>query len=170
MEIAGSAQRALSVDPQFDELHFIEKRPVCLNALREMVAGDLRVTIHDGDANEAIRKLCAEINWRGTRGVIFLDPFGAELDWETLKVIAATEALDVWYLFPLSSVFRNAPHAVEKLTPDKRASITKILDTPEWEAEFYSEPKTRAGFFFLRRQGQKGPSTSMRLRPLSSGG
>lgn len=33
-EIAGSAQRALSVNPPFDALHFIEKRPACLKALR----------------------------------------------------------------------------------------------------------------------------------------
>jgi three-Cys-motif partner protein len=147
-EIAGSAQRAFGVHPPFDELHFIEKRPACLKALREMIAGDRRVTIHEGDANAAIRKLCAEIDWRGSRGVIFLDPFGASLEWETLKIIAATKALDVWYLFPLSSVFRNAPRALEKLTPEKRASITKILGTSEWEAEFYREPpKTRIGFF-----------------------
>ncbi|MGO8975704.1 MAG: three-Cys-motif partner protein TcmP [Steroidobacteraceae bacterium] len=128
-EIAGSAQRALSIYPPFDALHFIEKRPACLKALRKMVAGNRRVTIHEGDANAAIRKLCCEIDWRRTRGVIFLDPFGASLEWETLKVIAATKALDVWYLFPLSSVFRNAPHALEKLTSEKRASITKILGT-----------------------------------------
>jgi three-Cys-motif partner protein len=147
MEIAGSAQRALRVDPQFDELHFIEKRPACVKALREMVANDPRVTIHEGDANVAIRRLCKDIDWRGTRGVIFLDPFGAAVDWETLNVIAETRALDVWYLFPLSSVFRNAPRAFEKLTSEKRASITKILGTSDWEAEFYRESKTRTGFF-----------------------
>jgi hypothetical protein len=45
-----------------------------------MTAGDPRVTIHDGDANDAIRKLCGEIDWGRTRGVIFLDPFGASLE------------------------------------------------------------------------------------------
>jgi three-Cys-motif partner protein len=152
-EIAGSAQRALSVDPPFDALHFIENRPACLKALRKMTAGDRRVMIHDDDANVAIRKLCGEIDWRRTRGVIFLDPFGASLEWETLKVIAATNALDVWYLFPLSSIFRNAPHALENLTPEKRASITKILGTAEWEAEFYREPpKVRTGFFDIEER------------------
>jgi three-Cys-motif partner protein len=150
-EIAGSAQRALSVDPPFDALHFIERRPACLTALRKMAVGDLRVTIHDGDANTAIRKLCRVIDWRWTRGVIFLDPFGASMEWETLKLIAATKALDVWYLFPLSSVFRNAPHAPEKLTPDKRASITKILGTSEWESEFYRAAQP-TGFFGLERK------------------
>jgi three-Cys-motif partner protein len=154
-EIAGSAQRALSIDPPFDALHFIEKRPACLKALRKMTAGDRRVTIHDGDANAAIRKLCGEIDWGRTRGVIFLDPFGASLEWQTLKVIAATKALDVWYLFPLSSVFRNAPHALEKLTPEKRASITKILGTSEWEAEFYRELKVGTGFFDIEERKVK---------------
>lgn len=153
IEVAGSAQRALSVHPPFDALHFIEKRPACLKALQKMAAGDRRVAIHDGDANAAIRKLCGEIDWRRTRGVIFLDPFGASLEWETLKIIAATKALDVWYLFPLSSVFRNAPHALEKLTPEKRASITKILGTSEWEAEFYREPpKVRMSFFDIQEE------------------
>jgi three-Cys-motif partner protein len=147
-EIAGSAQRALSVAPPFDALHFIEKRPACLKALRKMTAGDPRVTIHDGDANAAIRKLCGEIDWRRTRGVIFLDPFGASLEWQTLEIIAATKALDVWYLFPLSSIFRNAPRTFEKLTPEKRASITKILGTSDWEIEFYREPaKVGTGLF-----------------------
>jgi three-Cys-motif partner protein len=155
-EIAGSAQRALRVDPPFDALHFIEKRPACLKALRKMIAGDPRVTIHDGDANAAIRKLCGKIDWGRARGVIFLDPFGASLEWETLKVIAATKALDVWYLFPLSSVFRNAPHALEKLTPEERASITKILGTSEWESEFYREPpKVHAGFFDIEERKVK---------------
>ena len=67
-EIAGSAQRALCVDPPFDALHFVEKRPACLKALRKMTQGDRRVTIHDGDANAAIGKLCAEIDWRRARG------------------------------------------------------------------------------------------------------
>jgi three-Cys-motif partner protein len=154
-EIAGSAQRALSIDPPFDALHFIEKRSACLKALRKMTAGDRRVTIHDGDANAAIRKLCGEIDWGRTRGVIFLDPFGASLEWQTLKVIAATKALDVWYLFPLSSVFRNAPLAFEKLTPEKRASITKILGTSEWEAEFYRELKVGTGFFDIEERKVK---------------
>ena len=150
-EVAGSAQRALSVRPPFDALHFIENRSACLKALRKMAAGDHRVVIHDGDANAATRKLCGEIPWHRTRGVIFLDPFGASLEWETLKVIAATKALDVWYLFPLSSVFRNAPRAFEKLTSEKRASITKILGTSEWEAEFYREaPKVRVGLFDMQ--------------------
>jgi three-Cys-motif partner protein len=98
--------------------------------------------------------LCREIDWRGTRGVIFLDPFGASLEWETLTVIAATKALDVWYLFPLSSVFRNAPHALEKLTPDKRASITKILGTSEWEFEFYRAARP-SGFFGIERKAKR---------------
>jgi three-Cys-motif partner protein len=149
-EIAGSARRALQVEPHFDALHFIEKRAACLRALRQMTASDSRAKIHNGDANLEIRRLCKEINWRRTRGVIFLDPFGASLEWETLKVVAATRALDVWYLFPLSSVFRNAPRALENLTPEKRASITKILGTSEWEAEFYrAPPKPRVGFFDL---------------------
>jgi three-Cys-motif partner protein len=113
-----------------------------------MAGDDTRVQVHAGEANAEILRLCGEIDWGRTRGVIFLDPFGASLEWTTLEIIRDTKALDVWYLFPLSSVFRNAPHARDKLTEDKRESITRILGTPEWETAFYREPqKVRLPFF-----------------------
>jgi three-Cys-motif partner protein len=138
---AGSPLRALATTPRFDDLHFIETNRSSREALQKTISGDARAKLHDGDANVVIAQLCSSIDWRRTRGVIFLDPYGASVKWETLEAIRATKALDVWYLFPLASVFRNAPHDVRALTEDKRSSITRILGTSDWEDAFYPEIK-----------------------------
>jgi three-Cys-motif partner protein len=151
-EHAGSAMRALAVEPPFDHLFFIDRKAKNLKDLRERVAANAdytrRARILPGDANVHVKSLCAELRpWATKRGVIFLDPFGNQVEWATLKAIAATKALDVWYLFPLSGIFRNATLAIDALSADKRAAITRVLGTDEWMDRFYKEPE-RTGHLF----------------------
>jgi three-Cys-motif partner protein len=138
---AGSARRALSCDPPFHELHFVERKPANARALRALADEFSRsglVNVHEGDANSEVIRLCETTDWRRVRGVIFLDPYGNQVEWETLAAISRT-MLDVWYLFPLSGVYRNAPHSRVALTPDKRATLSRILGTAEWEDRFYRQ-------------------------------
>lgn len=147
---AGSVRRALSVDPQFHKLYLIETEPENVKALRRLAEADKsrRAIIRHGDANSEIARICEDTNWRKTRGVLFLDPFGHEVEWATLQHIARTTKLDIWYLFPLSGVYRNAPIDKHKLTADKRAAISRILGTPDWEAAFYSAvPHAQSNLF-----------------------
>jgi three-Cys-motif partner protein len=138
---AGSARRALAADPPFHQLIFVEHNEKNVLALHELAASDSksRATVVQGDANTEVVRICRDTDWRNTRGVIFLDPFGNSVAWTTLEAIARTEALDVWYLFPLAGVYRNAPHDREALTPDKRQTISRVLGTEEWEERFYAQ-------------------------------
>jgi three-Cys-motif partner protein len=86
--------------------------------------------------------------------VIFLDPYGNSVEWGTLQEVAKTK-LDVWYLFPLFGVYRNAPLDQAALTPDKRATVTKILGTDEWTREFYAAPIEERTLFDLPASGGK---------------
>ena len=54
------------------------------------------------DANEYLN----EPLWQGLdrgprRAVLFLDPYGMEVEWDTMVAIAKTQAIDLWILFPL---------------------------------------------------------------------
>lgn len=142
---AGSAARAIAILPPFDQIILIDQKAANVAALKELGATDPRVVVERGDANEVIKRICASLG-RHKRGVIFLDPFGNSVSWETLEAIRDTRALDLWYLFPLAGVFRNLPHDFRQLTPDKRATLTKILGTDEWEQEFYSPSKQHPFF------------------------
>jgi three-Cys-motif partner protein len=55
-----------------------------------------RVTVLRSDANEAISAYIDQTDWSKTRGLIFLDPFGLEVRWETIVNLASTKACDVW--------------------------------------------------------------------------
>ena len=61
-------------------------------------------------------------------------------DWETLKAVAKTGAIDVWYLFSMSGLYRQAARKAEAIDDNKRAAITRILGTDEWERELYAQP------------------------------
>lgn len=141
---AGSARRALATDPPFDRLVFVESAAKNIAALNRVLTQfpKANAEILRGDANVEVKKLCKSINWQDTRGVIFLDPFGNSVDWTTIIELGKTK-LDVWYLFPLSGVYRNAPVDQADLTPDKQATVTRILGTSEWETRFYEPPPAR---------------------------
>jgi three-Cys-motif partner protein len=123
----GSARIAIEVQPAFDRIIFIEQSPrhcAALRALRSQYPGR-DIHIIEGDANELIRKQFGLRGWQHTRAVMFLDPYGMTVDWETLKAIASTKAIDVWYLFSLSGLYRQAARRIDSIDQTKRAAITR---------------------------------------------
>jgi three-Cys-motif partner protein len=58
------------------------------------------IQIRPGDANVEIQELCKK-DWSSHRAVLFLDPYGMQVEWKTIEAIAATKAIDLWLLFPL---------------------------------------------------------------------
>jgi three-Cys-motif partner protein len=133
---AGSVKRALAVSA-FKQFFFIENDERNVASLRIIAGSDPRVTIIEGDANVHLVDLCKRLDWKNRRGVVFVDPCGPETNWAMLRAIAATKALDVFWLFPLSAVYRNAPHDHGALTPEKRAMVSRCLDSDNWEESFY---------------------------------
>jgi three-Cys-motif partner protein len=88
--LAGSARRALEVQPPFDHFVFIEKEEGRYAALQEIESArpsvDMRII--NGEANEELKRLVASPPWRGrdaskSRGVVFLDPYALHVDWPT---------------------------------------------------------------------------------------
>ena len=109
--IMGSAARALSIDDRpFDRLVFVERdhdRCVELRRLRQQHP-DRAIEIIESDANLFLSELgrSAYGNWRG---VLFVDPFGTQLNWSTVESIAALHRLDLWLLFPVGAIGRMLP-------------------------------------------------------------
>ena len=99
----GSARIALKVDPPFDEYLFIEsdkKRVKELEKLKNEFSNQC-IKIENTDANEIISDIAKKNIWNTNeyRGVIFIDPYGLEINWTTLEAVASTKSLDVWFLF-----------------------------------------------------------------------
>ena len=137
----GSAKIAIDVSPRFDRLIFIDSKPTHCEQLRELAKQhqDREIVVVESDANHAIQ---SAIKWDGrkrVRAVLFLDPYGMDVEWATLEAIAATKAIDVWFLFSLSGLYRQATHRSSDIDASKSAAITRILGTNAWEHELYSD-------------------------------
>lgn len=141
--IDGSARRALATNPAFHKYCFIELRPKKLAALKALEAEHPGKTIEviQSDANAALKALCAQYRWQNERAVLFLDPFGMHVEWSTLKAIASTGAIDVWYLFPYAGLYRQAAKNADALDAVKEASLTRVLGTDEWRQAFYVQKR-----------------------------
>ena len=109
--VMGSAARAVKVDDRtFDRLVFVEKDPKRCSELRRLRDQHLgrHIDIVEDDANIFLRNL-ARSEFGNSRGVLFADPFGAELAWVTVKHVAGLERLDMWLLFPVGAIGRMLP-------------------------------------------------------------
>jgi len=58
------------------------------------------------DANTALLNWCKQLDTKRARAVVFLDPFGASVEWKVIEAIADTKAVDLWILFPHGAINR----------------------------------------------------------------
>lgn len=147
--IPGSAWLALECMPPFHKLVFIEKAPSKVKELRDLVANPhfagRDYTIQQGDANELLPAYLAQLG-PGDRAVVNLDPFGMDVHWSTLEKIAASKIADVFYLFPLSSFYRQAAHDPRAIDESKAAALNRLLGPHDWRAALYA-PKRQVDLF-----------------------
>jgi len=68
--------------------------------------------------------------------LVFLDPYGLEVGWDTILRIAQTRACDVWYLFPLGGVIRMM--VKDGQIPESwKARLDRLFGTDRWYSHFY---------------------------------
>jgi three-Cys-motif partner protein len=139
--LKGSARIALELDPSFKKYIFVERGTENVNELLKLKSEfqdkAYSIKVIKEDANAYLQQWCADTDWRSNRAVVFLDPFGMEVNWETIESIANTKAIDLWVLFPLS--------VNRLLTRDKQPDaaladrLTRVFGTEEWKQEFYTK-------------------------------
>jgi len=138
----GSVAIALSLESRFHEYVFIDNKTKHAGAIRQLIDREFseiadRCDVKREDANDWLRNWCLTQDWRGQRAVVFLDPYGMAVEWQTIEAIARTKAIDLWVLFPLGiGPSRVLPN--EELPEGKWAErLTKTFGTDEWKSRFY---------------------------------
>ena len=137
--LEGSAPLALKARPRFDKYIFIEqnaKRCADLEAIKRDSEMADDISIRQGDANEEIQDICKK-NWRSHRAVLFLDPYGMQVEWETIKAIAQTKAIDLWLLFPLGMGVNRLLTKSGEIPESWRRRLNLLLGTEDWYDKFY---------------------------------
>lgn len=155
-QIDGSAKIALDCTPPFHRLQFIEKKAKHYKELLKLKAehpNGARVQISNLSASDSLPSALRDHNWKKTRGVMFLDPYGLQCSWPMLQQINDTHALDVFFLVSVSGLFRQAAVDQSRIDEGKAKKLTDFLGTDAWrhalynqeQQDFFDEPKiTRA--------------------------
>jgi three-Cys-motif partner protein len=156
--IDGSPRVALGIANPFDRYVFVDPNPdraTELEALKKEVADFRTVNVLQTTAAEGIGWVTAQaISRRTHRGVAFLDPFGANLDWSCIQKLADTGLFEVVVNFALSM-------AIQRMLPNSG-------EVPEnWAATLDSYFGSRAWFeeVYQRREGGLFAVTGFTKRP-----
>ncbi len=144
--LKGSAQLALEVEPPFREYVFIErdgKRAQELEKLKQRFPQRAAaIKIVQRDANSYLKEWCNQTNWRLRRAVVFLDPYGMQVEWATIETIARTHAIDLWVLFPLGVAVARLLTKAQRPPSQWEKALTAVFGTEDWADAFYREQVT----------------------------
>jgi three-Cys-motif partner protein len=145
----GSARVALEIALPFKNYVFIEKKAEFVESLNQLKQEfpSRKISVLPGEANKALQDWIGTVNWRSSRAVVFLDPYGMQVDWQTIKVIAETKAIDLWILFPLAQAV-NRLLTTDKLPNDGWSrTLTRFFGTNDWQEAFYKQIVSQQGLF-----------------------
>ena len=137
----GSVKLAIAMDENpFDRFIFIEKVAERYETLVQIKNENQNRSIEvvNQDANEYLQNL-PKFSSR-TRGVLFLDPFATEVEWNTIKAVAGYEIFDTWLLFPTSSIARMLPKRwpSDALDTVEAKALTRVFGDDTWK-NLYNE-------------------------------
>lgn len=143
----GSVRVALSLEHKFHRYVFIDNKAEHADALRELIRSEYsaladRCDVKNEDANAWLQDWCRTQVWRTQRAVVFLDPYGMNVEWTTIQAIARTKAIDLWVLFPFAI---GANRMMPRDSPPDSTwarKLTTIFGTDEWKSRFYREDRT----------------------------
>jgi three-Cys-motif partner protein len=134
--VEGSALRALRLPLKFSRYVFVDTSPRKLNELRTKLeasgASGANIQFVKDTADSAIASLCSELRRPNVRSVVFLDPFGSQVSWNTLNELAATRHVDLWYLFPAGLCVNRQISSDGRFTPEQKSSLDRLFGVEDW--------------------------------------
>lgn len=164
--IDGSPRVALGIANPFGWYVFADPdgdRVAELESLKQEFAGSRAICVLKATAAEGIAAVATRrISRRTHRGVAFLDPFGAKLDWASVQKLADTGLFEVVINFALSmAIQRMLPNSGE--VPERwAATLDSYFGSRAWFDEVY---RRREGLF-AASGFEKRPDYSERLLAL----
>jgi three-Cys-motif partner protein len=136
----GSPLIAMKADPRFTRLRFCELDSVATEleaALREQFRGDGRYRVVHGDCNVTIDQTLVELApFRRAPTFAFVDQQAAEVQWDTLKKVAAYRQnrrglkTEIWILMSPAMIVRGVKGTNAKAFIEK---VTRMYGDDDWK-------------------------------------
>lgn len=166
--IDGSPRIALGLTPPFTKYHFIESSSWRLKKLERLKKEytNRDIEIYPGDCNEILRaNIVPSLPHQSfKRAIAFLDPFGMQLEWETLQRLAETRTIEVFFNFSVMAINRNVRRRrKEDISQTVKEQMDRFWGTEDWLAELYEQELTLFGKETVRIR-QSGKELGQRFR------
>jgi three-Cys-motif partner protein len=145
--IEGSPSRALTVDPPFDFLHFVDLDGARVGELRKLASDRPNVAVYEGDCNKVlVDEVFPKVSYGSRqRALCILDPYGLHLDWQTIRRAGESKVIEIFLNFPVMDMNMNVFwHRPEGVTEAQRERMTRFWGDDSWKEAAY---ETTQGLF-----------------------
>lgn len=150
--LAGSPRVALDLQFPFTNYIFVEHSPERIASLEQLKAGygtDRQIHIRQEDCTKYLRDKVAnnpKLDWKTNRALVFLDPFGMQVGWQTIADLAATEAIEIFLNFPVGmAIQRLLRRQPENFTDAQRRRLDEYFGAADWFDVLYKLNRTLFG-------------------------
>ena len=149
--INGSPIRALQTEPKFDGYWFVDVNPQRVERvekLREDFPNQI-IQTYQGNCNDILcNEIIPKIPYSSKkRAFVFLDPYGLQVDWKTVRELADTKTCDIFVNFSIMAVTRLLPRD-QNPDPEFVKQIDQVMGNTEWITQIYREsPATQLSLF-----------------------
>jgi three-Cys-motif partner protein len=150
--LAGSPRVALEAPYPFTHYVFVERSPeriAALKTLRTEYGESRSIIIRQENCTAYLRDRVvdnAKIEWKKNRALVFLDPFGMQVGWETIASLASTRAIEIFLNFPVGmAIQRLLLRQPGNFTETQRQRLDGYFGSPDWNNALYKRRKTLFG-------------------------
>ncbi|MDD4823628.1 MAG: three-Cys-motif partner protein TcmP [Bacteroidales bacterium] len=147
----GAAERVLSIKQRgFDDYYFIDSNKAASDKLKEKLkdfeSPDRKMFFINKDANEAISNFADKLDkHRNYTSLVLLDPFGMQLDWDSIKRLARPHT-DLWILIPTGVIVNRLLDKKGELMYENKLKSFFGLSMEQIKAYFYQRTNDQTLF------------------------
>ncbi len=138
-----SAERVLSIkdDLSFDYYYFIDTKKASVHKLEAKlksleISKDKSLAFRTGDANKWLTELSKTLKTKKYSALVFLDPFGMQIDWDSIENLKGTRS-DIWILIPTGVIVNRLLDRKGELKFLKKLQSFFGLNEEQIRKEFY---------------------------------
>ncbi len=168
--VKGSPMRALSVQPPFDMLHFVDMDDSRTEELKRLSIEHQNVMVHSGDANLILpRDVYPNVRYdQYRRGLCILDPYGLHLDWNLIQQAGASGSIEIFLNFPVMDMNMNVLwHDPESVPPLQQQRMSRFWGDESWKSAAYSATGNLFGFLEKGSNEDVAVAFQKRLRSIA---
>lgn len=104
------------------------------------------IFIRKADCTQYLRDKVAKnpgIDWKKHRAIVFLDPFGMQVGWDTIALLAQTTAIEIFLNFPVGmAIQRLLLRQPENFSNAQRKRLDDYFGSSEWAKVLYKPSKS----------------------------